>query len=71
MPRIIKLIRAGAFVSTPVELYEVDGVRLSEEEVNVAKLLIDKLAKEEKNSVMDFKRASKWRLRKPRRPTKN
>jgi hypothetical protein len=47
----------------PVEIYEVDGVGLSAEEVNLAKLLIDKLARSAKASVIDFNRASKRRFK--------
>ena len=66
MPRLRKLTRPNALLSTPMDVYEVDGVALSEDEVNLAKLLIDKLGTKEKNGVMDFKRVSTWRLRQPR-----
>lgn len=59
-------MRRKALLSTPVEFYEVDGVALSEEEVNLAKFLIDKLATSEKNTPLDFTLASKWNLRQPR-----
>ena len=70
MPRLRKLTRPNALLSMPMDVYEVDGVVLSEDEVNLAKLLIDKLGTKEKNGVMDFKPVSTWRLRQPR-PRKN
>jgi hypothetical protein len=70
MPRFRKTVPLISLVSTPVEFYEVDGVALSAEEVSLAKLLIDKLARSEKNRPTDFTLASKWKLRQPR-PTKN
>ena len=70
MPRLRKSIRRKALLSTSVEFYDVDGVALSEEEVDLAKLLIDKLARSEKNRPLEFTLASKWKLREPR-PTKN
>ena len=70
MPRFRKTVPLISLVSTPVEFYEVDGVALSEEEVNLAKLLIDKLARTEKNRPIDFTLASKSKLQQSR-PTKN
>jgi hypothetical protein len=70
MPRFRKSVPLISLVSTPVEIYEVDRVPLSAEEVNLAKLLIDKLVKSEKNRPTDFRLASKWKVRQPR-PTKN
>jgi hypothetical protein len=49
--------------SAPVEIHEVDGIALSAEEVNFAKLLIGKLARSAKGSVIDFNRASKRRFK--------
>jgi hypothetical protein len=66
MPRLRKSIRRKAMLSTPVEFYEVDGVALSEEEVNLAKVLIDKLARSEKSTPINFTLASKLELRQPR-----
>ena len=45
------------------ELHEVDGIPLSAEEVNLAKLLIGKLARSAKGSVIDFNRGSKRRFK--------
>ena len=70
MPRFRRSVPLISLVSTPVEFYEVDGVALSAEEVSLAKLLIDKLARSEKNKPTDFILASKWKLRQSR-PTKN
>jgi hypothetical protein len=70
MTRLRQSTRRKALLSTPVEFYQVDGVALSEEEVNLAKLLIDKLARTEKNRPIDFTLASKWKLQQSR-PTKN
>lgn len=47
----------------PIELHEVDGISLSAEEVNLAKLLVDKLARSAKGGVIDFDRASKRRVK--------
>ena len=55
-----KEMRSDAFPA-PIEVNEVDGITLSAEEVNLAKLLIDKLARTAKGSVIDFTRASKRR----------
>jgi ribosomal protein L19 len=66
MSRIRKAVGVNALLSSAVEIHEVDGVALSEEEVNLAKRLIDKLAVTEKGGVIDIRRASKWRLRQPR-----
>jgi hypothetical protein len=49
MTRLRQSTRRKALLSAPVEIYEVDGIALSEEEVNLAKLLIQKLARGEKN----------------------
>ena len=70
MPTISQIVRHKALLSTPVEFYEVDRVALSAEEVSLAKLLIDKLARSGKNRPTDFTLASKGKLRQPR-PTKN
>jgi len=69
MPKTHKALRSNA-LPTPVEIYEVDGIAFSEAEVKLATLLIDKLARTAKNSVIDFSLASKRRL-KPQRPKKN
>jgi hypothetical protein len=55
-------LRSEAY-PVPIETYEVDGVPLSAEEVNLAKLLLDKLARTAAGSVIDFDRASKRRLK--------
>jgi hypothetical protein len=55
-------LRSEAYPA-PIEMYEVDGVPLSAEEVNFAKLLVDKLARTAKGSVIDFNRASKRSLK--------
>jgi ribosomal protein L19 len=70
MSRLRKAVRSNALLSSAVEVHEVDGVALSEEEVNLAKRLIDKLAMTEKGGVIDIRRASKWGLRQ-RRGRKN
>jgi hypothetical protein len=57
-----KALRADAY-SVPIELSQVDGIALSAEEVNLAKLLVDKLARTARGSVIDFGRA-------PKRPVK-
>ena len=62
MPRFRKSVPLSLLVSTPVEIYEIDGVPLSAGEVNLAKLLIDKLVKSEKNRPPDFRLASKWKV---------
>jgi hypothetical protein len=62
MTRLRQSTRRKALLSAPVEIYEVDGIALSEEEVNLAKLLIQKLARNEKNTPLDFTLASKWKL---------
>lgn len=62
MPRLRKLMPPKRLLSTPINIYEVDGIVLSEEEVNLANILLDKLGRET-NGLIDFKRASKWRLR--------
>jgi molybdopterin biosynthesis enzyme len=59
MTKTRKALRSDAY-SPPIELSQVDGIALSAEEVNLAKLLVDKL--ERKGSVIDFSRASKRRL---------
>jgi hypothetical protein len=46
-------------VSIPVKIYKVDGLALSEEEVNLAIILVDKLATPQKGHVIDFIPASK------------
>ncbi len=46
-----------------IEIYEVDGIALSAEEVNFAKLLIGKLARSARGSVIDFNRASRRRFK--------
>jgi ribosomal protein L19 len=70
MSQLRKAVRSNALLSSAVEVHEVDGVALSEEEVNLAKRLIDKLAMTEKGGVIDIRRASKWGLRQ-RRGRKN
>jgi hypothetical protein len=57
MPKTHRVRRSDA-LSTPVEIYEVDGIALSEDEVKLAKLLIDRLAKMATSSVIDLRRAS-------------
>ena len=49
--------------AAPIEIHEVDGVPLSAEEINFAKLVADKVARTAKGSVIDFSRASKRRLK--------
>ena len=61
MMKTHKALRSDAYLTR--EIYEVDGVALSAEEVNVAQLLIDKLARSAKGSVIDFNRASKRRFK--------
>jgi hypothetical protein len=65
MAKTHKALRWDAY-SAPIELSEVDGIALSAEEVNLAKLLIDKLARIAKGSVIDFSRASKRNLKSSR-----
>ena len=55
-------LRSEAYPAS-IEMYEVDGVPLSAEEVNFVKLLVDKLARTAKGSVIDFNRGSKRRLK--------
>jgi hypothetical protein len=62
MMKTHKALRSDVFPA-PVELHKVDGVPLSAEEVNLAKLLIDKLARTANGSVIDFNRASKRRVK--------
>ena len=66
MDKTHKALRTHA-LSTPVEIYEVDGIALSAEELNLVKLLIDKFAAKRNGSVIDIGRASKRRLRSPSR----
>ena len=61
MMKTHKALRSDVFPA-PIEIYEVDGIALSAEEVNFAKLLIGKLARSAKGSVIDFNRASKRRF---------
>lgn len=61
MMKTHKALRSDTFPA-PIELHEVDGIPLSAEEVNLAKLLIDKLARSAKGSLIDFNRASKRRF---------
>jgi hypothetical protein len=58
MPKTHKALRSNA-LPTPVEIYEVDGIALSEEELKLAKLLRDKLARTATSTVIDLNRASK------------
>jgi hypothetical protein len=62
MMKTHKALRSDAFPAS-IEIDEVDGIALSAEEVNLAKLLIDKLAWSAKGSVIDFNRASKRRFK--------
>ena len=62
MTKTRKALRFDAY-SAPTEITQVDGRALSPEEVNLAKLIIDKLARTARASVIDFSRASKRRLR--------
>jgi hypothetical protein len=62
MTRTRKALRLDAYPA-PIELHDVDGVPLSAEEVNLAKLLVDKLAWSAKGRVIDFNRSSKRRLK--------
>jgi hypothetical protein len=66
MTRFHKAARSTLLLSSPVEIHEVDGVALSDEEVKIAKRLLDKLAIIDKGGVIDFRRASKWSLRRTR-----
>ena len=65
MMKTHKALRSDAFPAS-IEIHEVDGIALSAEEVNLAKLLIDKLARTAKGSVIDFSRASKQNLKSSR-----
>jgi hypothetical protein len=65
MAKTHKALRSDAYLA-PIEISEVDGIALSAEEVNLAKLLVDKLARTAKGSVIDFSRASKRRLKRSR-----
>jgi hypothetical protein len=62
MTQLRQSTRRKGLLSAPVEIYEVDGVALSEEEANLAKLLIQKLARGEKNRPLDFTLAPKLKL---------
>jgi hypothetical protein len=64
MSKTHKALRSDYLAST--ELSQVDGIALSAEEVNLAKLLLDKLARTAKGSVIDFNGASKQRLKRSR-----
>ena len=66
MAKTYKALRSHA-LSAPVEIYEVDGIALSADELNLVKLLIDKFAAKRNGSVIDIGRASKRRLRSTRR----
>ena len=66
MAKTHKALRSDAHL-TSIEIAEIDGIALSAEEVNLAKLLVDKLARSAKGSVIDFNRASKRRLKGSRR----
>jgi hypothetical protein len=68
MTKTHKALRFDAYLTR--EIYEVDGIALSAEEVNFATLLVDKLARSANGSVIDFNRASKRRL-KPSRTRKS
>ena len=61
MTKTHKALRSDAY-SASIEIAEIDGIALSAEEVRFAKLLVDKLARTAKGSVVDFNRASKRRL---------
>lgn len=65
MTKTHKALRSDAY-SASIEIAEIDGIALSAEEVSFAKLLVDKLARTAKGSVIDFNRASKRRLKKSR-----
>ena len=58
MAKTRKTPRFDAY-SAPMEITQVDGIALSAEEVNLAKLLVDKLARTAKGSVIAFSRVSK------------
>jgi hypothetical protein len=61
-----KALRSDAY-STPIKLSQVDGIALTAEEVKLAELLVDKLARTAKGGVIDFSRASKRRLKRFKR----
>jgi hypothetical protein len=62
MTKTYKAMRFDAF-PTRMEIYEVDGIPLSAEEVNLAELIVDKLARTAKGSVIDINRVSKRGLK--------
>ena len=62
MAKTHKALRSDAHPAS-IEIAEIDGIALSAEEVNLAKLVVDKLAWSAKGSVIDFNRASKPRLK--------
>jgi hypothetical protein len=66
MTKTHKALRSHA-LSTPIEIYEVDGIALSAKELNLVKLLMGKFAEKGNGSVIDIGRASKRRLRSPSR----
>jgi hypothetical protein len=59
MTKTYKALRSAYAIA----IYEVDGIPLSAEEVDLANLLVDKLSRTAKSSVIDFNRASKRRLK--------
>jgi hypothetical protein len=65
MTKTHKALRSDSY-SASIEIAEIDGIALSAEEVNLAKLVVDKLARTGKGSVIDFSRASKRRLKRSR-----
>jgi len=69
MTKTHKALRSDAYPAC-IGISEIDGIALTAEEVSFAKLLVDKLARTAKGSVIDFNRASKRRLLKGSRSGK-